>query len=146
MKMNRRRLFVDTGHFRALVDSDDEFHSVAIAWRDHLKASPCYLVTTTAVLLELGNRFAKPAAFRTVMPVLKSVLADERLMVFPIELDAIKLAMQYREKMHDKSWGLVDCTSFLLMKSRGITEALACDRHFLQAGFRALLREGLPVK
>ena len=41
----------------------------------------------------------------------------------------------------DKSWTLVDCISFVVMQERGITEALTADRHFVQAGFRALLLE-----
>ncbi len=35
----------------------------------------------------------------------------------------------------DKDWSLVDCLSFEVMKSRGITYALAFDHHFEQAGF-----------
>jgi predicted nucleic acid-binding protein len=41
----------------------------------------------------------------------------------------------------DKTWGLVDCISFVVMQERGITEALTAGRHFVQAGFRALLLE-----
>jgi uncharacterized protein len=40
---------------------------------------------------------------------------------------------------HDKDWSLCDCTSFVLMRERGITHALAADHHFDQAGFTALL-------
>jgi predicted nucleic acid-binding protein len=40
----------------------------------------------------------------------------------------------------DKSWSLTDCISFVVMADRGLTEALTGDRHFEQAGFRALLR------
>ncbi len=41
----------------------------------------------------------------------------------------------------DKEWGLVDCVSFVVMREHGIEAALTTDRHFIQAGFRALLRE-----
>ena len=42
----------------------------------------------------------------------------------------------------DQSWSLTDCASaFLVMERRNITDALAYDRDFEQAGFRALLRE-----
>jgi predicted nucleic acid-binding protein len=41
----------------------------------------------------------------------------------------------------DKDWGLTDCISFVVMEERGIREALAYDQHFIQAGFRALLRQ-----
>jgi len=41
----------------------------------------------------------------------------------------------------DKEWGLVDCISFVVMEERNIVAALTADEHFIQAGFRALLRE-----
>ena len=41
----------------------------------------------------------------------------------------------------DQRWGIIDCASFLLMEERDITEALAYDRDFEQAGFVALLRQ-----
>ena len=39
----------------------------------------------------------------------------------------------------DKSWGLVDCASFLVMRDLGISEAFTSDSHFEQAGFKVLL-------
>ena len=55
-------------------------------------------------------------------------------------------SIQFREvfdlygSRSDKSWSLTDCASFRLMTERGVSEALAYDHHFEQAGFRALLR------
>ena len=40
----------------------------------------------------------------------------------------------------DKTWGLTDCISFVTMTDRGLTQALAHDIHFVQAGFQALMR------
>jgi predicted nucleic acid-binding protein len=40
----------------------------------------------------------------------------------------------------DKDWSLVDCISFVVMKQRRLKDALTTDRHFEQAGFRALRR------
>ena len=39
----------------------------------------------------------------------------------------------------DKNWPLTDCVSFVVMEERGIASALTADRHFVQAGFKALL-------
>lgn len=39
----------------------------------------------------------------------------------------------------DKEWSLTDCISFVVMREQGLSEALTGDRHFEQAGFRALL-------
>ncbi len=40
----------------------------------------------------------------------------------------------------DKEWSLTDCTSFVVMREEGLTDALTTDHHFEQAGFSVLLR------
>jgi predicted nucleic acid-binding protein len=40
----------------------------------------------------------------------------------------------------DKVWSLVDCASFVVMRQRGLKDALTSDQHFEQAGFRRLLK------
>ena len=40
----------------------------------------------------------------------------------------------------DKSWGLVDCISFIVMREAGIADALTTDSHYEQAGFNVLLK------
>ena len=44
----------------------------------------------------------------------------------------------------DKTWGLVDCSSFLVMQDEGIADAFPTDRHFEQAGFNCLLPAAVP--
>lgn len=39
----------------------------------------------------------------------------------------------------DKDWSVTDCISFVVMRDEGMTHALTGDRHFEQAGFKALL-------
>ena len=52
-----------------------------------------------------------------------------------------RTAVERYASRSDQRWSLTDCASFLLMEERGITEALAYDRDFEQAGFIALLRD-----
>jgi uncharacterized protein len=44
----------------------------------------------------------------------------------------------YRERP-DNGWPLTDCISFAVMQDHKLEEALTADRHFIQAGFKALL-------
>ena len=39
----------------------------------------------------------------------------------------------------DKTYSLCDAVSFILLRRRGLTDALTTDRHFEQEGFRRLL-------
>ncbi|HEX8230861.1 MAG TPA: hypothetical protein VF826_16315 [Chloroflexia bacterium] len=49
-------------------------------------------------------------------------------------------AWELLSKRPDKDWSLVDCSSFVVMRQRGIQEALTTDHHFEQAGFTRLLK------
>jgi len=46
------------------------------------------------------------------------------------------------EPFDDQTFSLTDAVSFAVMAERGITEALALDRHFLAAGFRTVPLSG----
>jgi predicted nucleic acid-binding protein len=48
-------------------------------------------------------------------------------------------AMTLLEERPDKTYSLCDAVSFLLMRQRGITDALTTDRHFEREGFVRLL-------
>jgi len=63
-------------------------------------------------------------------PEVETVWIDERL--HPNAM-ALLLARP------DKSYSLCDAMSFVLMKERGISDALTTDHHFKQEGFRQLL-------
>ncbi|WP_231599244.1 type II toxin-antitoxin system VapC family toxin [Crocosphaera watsonii] len=49
-------------------------------------------------------------------------------------------AIELYKKYQDKQWGLVDCVSFVVMEENNINKALTFDKHFIQAGFQALMR------
>lgn len=49
-------------------------------------------------------------------------------------------AIDIYEKYSDKTWGLTDITSFVIMKKLDISVAFTCDIHFEQFGFNILLK------
>jgi uncharacterized protein len=59
--------------------------------------------------------------------------------VMPATSELFGEGMDLYNRRFDKDWGLTDCTSFLTMRDKGITDALTTDEHFRQAGFNALL-------
>lgn len=96
-------------------------------------------MTTTAVLAEIGNAFARQ--WQRVQSFLHAALANSVLEILPVSAELVRRALGLRNQRLDKGWGLTDCISFVVMQERGIRDALAADRHFEQAGFRALLRD-----
>ena len=95
------------------------------------------------VLVELLNYASKlgPHMRKLASDLTQNILYDTNIEV------ALQTSRQFREAVSrytdrlDQHWSVTDCASFLLMEQRGITEALAYDRDFQQAGFAALLRE-----
>ena len=45
-------------------------------------------------------------------------------------------AREILERYHDKAFTLTDAVSFVVMETRGISEAFSFDDHFDQYGFR----------
>ena len=47
--------------------------------------------------------------------------------------------MASRDVLADHRYSFTDCSSFVLMAELGLKQALTTDRHFIEAGFQALL-------
>jgi uncharacterized protein len=136
----RSEVFLDSAYALALAAPSDQLHAWAVALAEQLEAEQTRLVTTMAVLLEIGNALSKRRYRAAAVQLLSALEADTLVEVVPLspalDADAFRL---YSERP-DKEWGLIDCVSFVVMEARGITEALTSDEHFEQAGFQALLR------
>jgi predicted nucleic acid-binding protein len=65
--------------------------------------------------------------------------ASPRISIVPLDSALLERGLQLMAARLDKDWSLTDCISFVVMQDAGINEALSGDRHFEQAGFRALL-------
>jgi predicted nucleic acid-binding protein len=95
-------------------------------------------LVTDGVLLEMGNALARrfrPAAIRLI----EQFLASSQVEIVYMTPSLFASALALYKQMDDKQWSLVDCLSFVVMREHGITAALTSDRHFIQAGFQALL-------
>lgn len=138
--MTGKKVFVDTSYVLALFNKSDEFHSKAVALKD-LTRRPNTVITTEAILLEIGNALSKKDMRQKCSSFIKGFYETDNIEVVPITTSLIKDSLEFFEKRPDKEWGLVDCVSFVVMKRRSVKYALAADDHFVQAGFKALLIE-----
>ena len=50
-------------------------------------------------------------------------------------------ALALYQSRTDKTWGLTNCISFVVMQQQNLTDAVTGDRHFVQAGLRTLMLE-----
>ncbi len=73
--------FVDTSYFLALLNTQDEFHQHASMLAEHIEVK---LITTEAVLTEIGNALAKPQWRQLAVDTLNELRIDEDVEILPI--------------------------------------------------------------
>ena len=137
------RLFADSGYWIALWNPRDSLHWRAMTVAEGLGAVE--VVTTQMVLTEALDAMAGMGEFRRrfAAQMVQALEENPDVEIVPQTDAQFKAAMERYAARIDQRWSLTDCASFLVMEERNITDALAYDRDFEQAGFVALLRGGL---
>jgi uncharacterized protein len=133
-------LFADTSYLIALLDRRDALHGAARRAAGQIGRR--LVVTTEFVIAEWFNTFSHPGAESrdAVIDAYRRIVASSAVEVVGHSSLLFRAAVTRFTARRDKAWSLTDCASFVVMENRGIDEALTHDRHFEQAGFRALLR------
>ncbi len=131
-------VFGDTSYYVALLGPNDQHHPQALEWSQRLLGQ---VVVTEYVLVELGSALSGLADRHLYVPFVEDLLKDPGTIFVPASQILFHQGLALFSSRRDKDWSLVDCISMVVMKQRRLQEALTTDRHFLQAGFRALLRE-----
>jgi len=98
------------------------------------------MVTTRAVILEIGNSLAKKRHRPSGVAMLELLEHDPQVEIVPLSEELCQRGFELFRRRIDQEWGLVDCVSFVVMEDRRLQDSLTTDQHFEQAGFRALLR------
>lgn len=132
-----RPVFVDTSYLLALLNSHDTFHQQALLLAEQIHGK---LITTEAVLTEIGNGLSKIQWRALAVATLNDLRKDENVVIVPSSPALFSNALELYATRMDKEWGLTDCISFVVMRKHKLTDALTTDRHFEQAGFKVLLQ------
>jgi uncharacterized protein len=131
--------FLDTGYLIALFSAKDTFHANAVPLQAQAVRERRRLLTTDAVLFEVGAAFSRVAMRKVGAAIMNTLLHDPNIEVVPLSAAHRDQAVDLFTQHLDKDWSLCDCFSFVLTRERGLDQALAADHHFAQAGFEALL-------
>lgn len=132
-----RFVFADAYYYLALLNRADQDHDRAVALSQEYRAGQ---LTTTWVLTEVADAFAAPWQRGRFPTFLAQLRATPCVTIVPPTLDLCDRGVALYANRPDKAWSLTDCISFLVMEERRVREALTCDHHFEQAGFRILFR------
>lgn len=137
----KNEVFLDTGFVIALSVPNDRLHDKAVQLADQIESEGIRVITTRAVMLEIGNALSKSRYRPAAVKLFDALEADPNVEILPLSEDLFSRAVDLFRERSDKEWGLIDCVSFVVMKDHEITEALTSDEHYEQSGFRALLKE-----
>lgn len=133
--MSAIQIFVDTSFIVALINERDQYHSQAMKLADQYEGRS--LVVTDAVLLEIGNALARNYKVEAIQ-VINDLTSSEDVEIVRLTTELFSQAFDLFKTRNDKTWGLVDCISFVVMQKQNIDMALTFDQHFVQAGFQML--------
>ena len=134
-------IFIDTAFTYAIINPNDQWHEKAVNWQNKIISENLSLVTTQFVLTEIGDGLSALKYRRQASLAIRVLEDNDIIEIIPATAGLFRKGLNLYESRPDKSWGLTDCLSFVVMSENNLSLALTSDDHFRQAGFRALLLE-----
>jgi predicted nucleic acid-binding protein len=134
-------VFGDAAYWVGVLLPNDSLHLASLNWKKSA-GSTYRIVTTDLVLTEVLNHVSRLGQRARIMAgeTWLDISTSPRVVLIPSSESLLRKSVDLYMSHGDKSWSLTDCASFIVMRERKIQDALTFDRHFEQAGFRALLR------
>jgi uncharacterized protein len=130
-------MLLDTSGFFCLLHRDEPQNGKAI----ELYAQATLRLTDSYVLAEFVPLAQVRGLSRTqVLDFSQRALDDDEIEVVWVDEQLHRQALSLLQARRDKGYSLCDTVSFILMRERGILEALTTDKHFAQEGFIRLLQ------
>ncbi len=129
-------IFVDTSFWVAVRNDRDGQHATADSLLAVIGDQP--LITSNHVRGETWTFLRRKVGHAGAMGFLDLLRRSPRLQVVPIDDELEERAWSWLGKHDERSYSFVDATSFALMRSMKIKDALAFDGDFSSAGFREL--------
>jgi predicted nucleic acid-binding protein len=135
-------IFVDTSGWASLTVPAQIHHKVAVSYRERIRQSRRLFFTTNYIIAELASLLTSPLRLSRVeiITIIDALKASPSVRIIHVDAELDKQAWQLFKQRQDKTWSLVDCSSFILMEQMKLKEALTTDQHFEQAGFVRLLK------
>ncbi len=130
------RVFIDASAWVAIANRKDRNHKGAVRIFRRLLDSSTRLIATTWTTYEaltiVKSRLGFSQAERLWERIKARAVVDLIWIDEQIERNALELFWDYK----DKNWGVVDCSSLVVMKAVGCRQAFAYDGHFVEAGLQ----------
>ena len=131
--MDRGPVFIDASGWIAIISADDRNHESAKLAYQQIISKKTRIITTNWTLYEalsiIKDKIGHAQALSLWNLVEQLPLVSLIKVTDDIETTGVALFFRYA----DKRWGVVDCTSLVVMEQTGCHQALAYDLHFKEA-------------
>ncbi|WP_258361074.1 type II toxin-antitoxin system VapC family toxin [Moorella sulfitireducens] len=125
-----KKVFIDTGAWYALKNKKDTHHRDAVRFFQNLAGKVVcytsdYVIDEAITLTRIRLKNHQVAA-----TLAEELLSEKAARVVFVAPDFLSRALEIFREFKDQDFSFTDCTSFAIMESLGIEEALAFDTHF----------------
>src|SRR5574341_224660 len=131
-------LFVDTSAFLALANEKDKNNIAAMLFLEEIKngkAGIRKIITSDYIIDETLTRIRYSVGHREAVEWGKDILESNVVEMLDVDKEIFELAWKLFETYDDKKLSFTDCTSFAIMKKKGIEKVFSFDGDFERMGF-----------
>ena len=101
-------VFQNTGYAVALAVENDQYHDRAIRLVDQIEQKNIQLVTTRAVVTEIGDALADPEYRGKAAEHISALQRNPTADVVPLTEDLFERGFSLYRERQDKAWGITD--------------------------------------
>lgn len=134
------KIFLDTSALVAYYNIDDEHHAEASKVMEKIREDeiPLTRFYITDYIFDETMTFMECVLKRheLALDVGEALLTSPFTTMYRIDEGSFREAWDLLKK--GRGYSFTDCTSFVIMKKKGVTHAFTFDRHFKEAGFKAI--------
>jgi uncharacterized protein len=129
-------IFVDTSFWAALTGRSDQRHGDAVQLFEQYGAHA--LLTSNQIRGETWTLLRRRRSHRDAVAFLDLVERSARLSIVSVPEELEQEALRWLRRHDEREYSFIDASSFALMRSLKIRDALAFDGDFAAAGFTEL--------
>ncbi|MFH0925182.1 MAG: PIN domain-containing protein [bacterium] len=133
MKHTSSVIFIDASVWIALYHKKDKYHKSAWKLYEQLLEEGKRFITSNWVSYEAISILKSRASYETAKNLWEILSNNEFFQVLRIDKNIEDQAISIFWRYQDKTWGVVDCSSMLLMKKENCFLAFGYDYHFVEA-------------
>jgi len=127
-------VFLDASAWVAIANKRDKNNPKATRLFRQLVNDNIPMITTTWTTYEALSLVKARAGYAQVEALWEMLNNQEIIELIDVSKDMESAGLEMFFRYKDKTWGMVDWVSFVVMEKFGCKEAFAFDKHFREAG------------